>query len=284
MRRACARQASSFPAQWSSQNFGSGAPKSGPAADEAVAAVLLQVGVAGGRHERPEDPQLLDHRLRRLEELVEAGSRVLQRDDRVDLGQAQDEVGLHVDGGAVHPVVDHERGVGRSRELLVVGDDLVVERLHVGRRGRLDAVGARRDRVPRKRGRLPGRVGGAADHDGHPPPDSLDRVLGDLHALVGRLGEPLSRRAVDQDAVQALVDVPLEQLAVALRVVALVGGERGWTRGPVTAPGYVVSIHAGPFRSGAYSSGSGSPPAMLAASIRATNGPRVKPVGARHMK
>ena len=47
-----------------------------------------------------------------------SGVESLSDDDRVDLGEPQDEVGLHVDGRAVHPVVDHQRRVGRGGESL----------------------------------------------------------------------------------------------------------------------------------------------------------------------
>ena len=57
---------------------------------------------------------------------------------------------------------------------------------------------------------------------------------------------------------EALADVPLEQLTMRLGVVALVRAKRRRARGPVAAPVHVVSIHGTPFRSGAYSSGSGS--------------------------
>src|SRR5439155_15493486 len=99
-----------------------------------------------------------------------------------------------------------------------------------------------------------------------------DRSLGNELALLRRLREPLPGRAIDQDAVQAFADVPLEQRAVRIRVVALIVAERGRAGGPVTAPVHVVAVHRIPFRSGPYSGGSGSPRAMCAASILAIIG------------
>src|SRR5262249_9315232 len=147
--------------------------------------------------------------------------------------------------------------------------------------GRLHAVGAGLDRVAREHRGLSRRVRGATDDDRDPSCDRVDRVLGDLHALLRRLGEPLAGRPVDQDAVETLGDIPLEQLGVRIGVVPLVRAERGRARWPVAGPGDVVSIHRSPFRSGAYALGRGSSRTMWAASILAVSGPRVKPVGAR---
>ena len=96
---------------------------------------------------------------------------------------------------------------------------LVGIRLRVGRRRRADPVGAGRDRVPAELDRLASPCSDVQPiTTGTRPATCVDRVLGDEPPLVGRLREPLARRAVDEDAVHPLADVPLEQRAVRLGV------------------------------------------------------------------
>ena len=91
-------------------------------------------------------------------------------------------------------------------------------RLRVWRRRRADAVGAGRDRVPAELDRLLRGERRAPDDDRHPARDLVDRRLGDEAALLRRLGEPLPGRAVDEDAVHPLADVPLDERAERLEV------------------------------------------------------------------
>src|SRR4029079_7987292 len=133
-------------------------------------------------------------------------------------------------------------------EVLVVRDGLVVVRLGVGRRGGLDARRAGRDRVTADLCGLAGGVRGAADDDRDAAGDLVDRGLRDETSLVGGLREPLARGPVDQDAVDAHLEVALEERTVGVRVVAPVAVERRGTRRPVALPGDVVSVHVRPLR------------------------------------
>src|SRR5262249_7993769 len=137
---------------------------------------------------------------------------------------------------------ERERDLGRDSA--VERDQLVVVRDRVRRRRQNDPVEAEAGRLERKVERLgrAERVAAAEDRDA--TRHLLLRNREEVLPLVGLRREPLSARAGDHDAVDALADDPLDELGPAVEVERAAGVEGRRHRRDIAAPADALTVHA----------------------------------------
>ena len=163
--------------------------------------------------------------------LVEVVVRLLDRGDVRDLGQHGHRLRLDVDHAAAGDVVGDDREIGGTGNGLEVLDDRSLGRLVVVRRDDERRMRAGLLRLPGELDRVRGRVRArAGDHAGAIA-DRLEGCADEGNALVLAEGRGLAGRAVDDDAVGAVVHEERAQLLVAVEVDAAVRVERRHGRG-----------------------------------------------------
>ncbi len=158
---------------------------------------------------------------------LEVGGGVLDADDARHLGEAQHRVVLQVgDGAAGHVVQDH-RQVDRLGDLAEVPVLPFLRRLVVVRDDREAGGGAVLLRRLGELDRLGGRVAAGAGDDRDAAARMLDRNADQLLVLVEVDRRRFARGADHDDAVGALLHVPVDQLAKARQVEPAVFQHRG---------------------------------------------------------
>ena len=120
------------------------------------------------------------------------------------------------DGRAARDVVDHPRHVVPARELQVIRDEAALRRPDVVRRDDQERVGAGVERVLGQHAALRERLRARCRDDGHAAGRRLDGERHEPVALVGRQRRGLGRRAVDEDAVRAFLDLEFDELRIAV--------------------------------------------------------------------
>src|SRR5581483_4695176 len=133
---------------------------------------------------------------------------------------------LDVDDDATRDVVDDDRLVGARGDLLEMADDRALRRLRVVRRDDEEAVDAELLRTLRQLRRVARVVRPGPGDDRRAVADGVTRRGEELQLLVVRERRALARRAGDDEAVGAVVDEELRELAELLEVDGAVRTER----------------------------------------------------------
>ena len=152
--------------------------------------------------------------------------RVLDPGNVLQFEQTLHGVDRHVDHRARRNIVDDDRDADRVVHRLEVVDHALLGRLVVIGRDHQHGVGAGLLAVPRKRDRLRRRVGaGAGDHR-HPAAGLIDAPLHHLVMLRMRQRRAFAGGPTGNEAVGALGDLPLDEVAERLFVELAVAKRR----------------------------------------------------------